>query len=76
MKVKDLFQLLVRNTLTQILVLGTIATLSGILSNWFDQAWPLMVGSTGLLLLIALVWILWAWIINPIRSILDKRKKE
>ena len=55
---KKLVQLLIKNTLTQIMILGSIMVISAILSNYFDWAYYTMVGSILLLSLIAVIFIL------------------
>ena len=72
---KTLVQLLIKNTLTQIIVLGTIMIVSAILSSYSDIAYYAMLVSTGLLTLIAVTYILFAWVINPIIKIIKKNKE-
>lgn len=67
-------QLLIKNTLTQISVLGCIMIVSSILSNYFDWAYYSMVGSVLLLSLIALIYIGSAWIVNPIKKLIKRNK--
>lgn len=72
---KTLVQLLIKNTLTQIIVLGIIMIVSAILSSYSDIAYYSMLVSTGLLTLIAITYILFAWVINPIIKIIKKNKE-
>ena len=72
---KTLVQLLIKNTLTQIIVLGSIMIVSAILSSYSDIAYYSMLISTGLLTLIAVTYILFAWVINPIIKIIKKNKE-
>lgn len=72
---KRIIQLLIKNTLTQIMVLGGIMILSAILSSYSDVAYYCMVFSTFLLSLIAIIYILFAWVINPIIKIIKKNKE-
>jgi hypothetical protein len=72
---KTLVQLLIKNTLTQIIVLGSIMIVSAILSSYSDIAYYSMLVSTGLLTLIAVTYILFAWVINPIIKIIKKNKE-
>jgi putative flippase GtrA len=74
MKLKTFAQLLIKNTITQIIVLGVIVMISSILTNYFDWAYYVMTTSLGLLALIALVFIVFAWVINPIREYLKNKK--
>lgn len=68
-----LIQLLLKNTLSQIIVLGVIMMLSAILSQYSDVAYYIMIISTSLLSLIAVIYILFAWVINPIIKIIKKK---
>jgi hypothetical protein len=70
------FQLLVKNTLTQIMVFGSIMIVSAILSNYFDWAYYIMVGSILLLSLIAVIFIISAWVINPIKNLMKKKNEK
>jgi len=72
---KTLVQLLIKNTLTQIIVLGSIMIVSAILSSYSDIAYYSMLVSTGLLTLIAVTYILFAWVINPIIKIIKKNNE-
>lgn len=69
-------QMLIKNTLTQISVLGFIMIVSAILSNYYDWAHYTMVGSMFLLALIAVTYIIFAWIVNPIRELINKIKEK
>jgi hypothetical protein len=69
-------QLLIKNTLTQISVLGGIMIVSSILSNYFDWAYYVMVGSVSLLSLIAFLYIGSAWIVNPIKNLIKRNKNR
>jgi hypothetical protein len=69
-------QLLIKNTLTQISVLGCIMIVSSILSNYFDWAHYVMVGSISLLSIIALFYIGYAWIVNPIKELIKRIKSK
>lgn len=73
---KTLVQLLVKNTLTQIMVLGSVMIVSAILSNYFDWAYYTMFGSVLLLTLIAVIYILSAWVINPIKELFNKKNQK
>ena len=73
---KRLVQLLVKNTLTQIMILGSIMVVSSILTNYFDWAYYTMVGSILLLSLIAVIFILSAWVINPIKELFNKKNQK
>jgi hypothetical protein len=73
LNVKMLIQLLLKNTLSQIIVLGVIMMLSAILSQYSDVAYYIMIISTSLLSLIAVIYILFAWVINPIIKIIKKK---
>lgn len=68
-------QLLMRNTLTQIAVLAGIMIVSSILSIYFEWAYYVTVSAISLLSAIAAIYILHAWVINPIRNLM-KRKNE
>lgn len=72
---KTLVQLLIKNTLTQIIVLGSIMIVSAILSSYSDIAYYSTLVSTGLLTLIPVTYILFAWVINPIIKIIKKNKE-
>jgi hypothetical protein len=72
LKLKRLVELLIKNTLTQIIVLGSIMVVSAILSSYSDIAYYSMLASTALLSLIAVTYILFAWVINPIIEIIKK----
>lgn len=74
MKLKTFTQLLIKNTITQVIVLSVIALISSILTNYFDWAYYVMTVSLGLLTLIALIFIVFAWVINPIREYLKNKK--
>lgn len=76
LKLKTLVELLIKNTLTQIIVLGSIMVVSAILSSYSDIAYYSMLASTGLLSLIAVTYILFAWVINPIIEIIKKNKGQ
>ena len=76
LKLKTLVELLIKNTLTQIIVLGSIMVVSAILSSYSDIAYYSMLASTGLLSLIAVTYILFAWVINPIIKIIKKNKGQ
>tara|TARA_B100000497_G_C7603982_1_gene362809 strand:+ start:514 stop:768 length:255 start_codon:yes stop_codon:yes gene_type:complete len=67
-------QLLIKNTITQISILGCIMIVSSILSNYFDLAYYTMIGSALMLSLIAIGYICFAWIINPIRELIKRNK--
>jgi len=69
-------QLLIKNTITQISVLGAIMIVSSILSNYFDLAYYVMIGSASMLSLIAICYICYAWIINPIRELIKRNKDK
>lgn len=69
-------QLLIKNTITQILILGGIMIVSSILSNYFDLAYYIMVGSASLLSLITVCYVCYAWIINPIRESIKRNKDK
>lgn len=58
MKMKTIFELLLKNTLTQISVLGFIMIVSGILANFIDWFYDVMVVSACLLTVIAVAYIL------------------
>ena len=58
MKMKTIFELLMKNTLTQISVLGFIMIISGILANFIDWFYDVMVVSACLLTVIAVAYIL------------------
>lgn len=73
---KTLVQLLVKNTLTQIMVLGSIMVISAILGNYFDWAYYTMFGSVLLLSLIAVIYIVSAWVINPIKELFNKKNQK
>ena len=73
---KPLGQLLVKNTLTQIMILGSIMIVSAILTNYFDLAYYTMVGSILLLSLIAVIFIISAWVINPIKELFNKKNQK
>ena len=73
---KPLGQLLVKNKLTQIMILGSIMIVSAILTNYFDWAYYTMVGSILLLSLIAVIFILSAWVINPIKELFNKKNQK
>ena len=73
---KTLGQLLVKNTLTQIMILGSIMIVSAILTNYFDWAYYTMVGSILLLSLIAVIFIISAWVINPIKELFNKKNQK
>jgi len=72
LKLKRLVELLIKNTLTQIIVLGSIMVVSAILSSYSDIAYYSMLASTALLSLIAVTYILFAWVINQIIEIIKK----
>ena len=72
LKLKRLVELLIKNTLTKIIVLGSIMVVSAILSSYSDIAYYSMLASTALLSLIAVTYILFAWVINPIIEIIKK----
>jgi hypothetical protein len=74
MKLKTFVQLLIKNTITQIVVLSIITVISSLLTNYFDWAYYVMIAAMGLLALIAVVFIIYAWIINPIREYLKNKK--
>jgi len=74
MKLKTFVQLLIKNTITQIVVLSIITVISSLLTNYFDWAYYVMIAAMGLLALIAVVFIVSAWIINPIREYLKNKK--
>ena len=74
MKLKTFVQLLIKNTITQIVVLSIITVISSLLTNYFDWAYYVMTIAMGLLALIVVVFIVFAWIINPIREYLKKKK--
>ena len=76
LKLKTLVELLIKNTLTQIIVLGSIMVVSAILSSYSDIAYYSMLASTGLLSLIAVTYILFAWVINRIIEIIKKNKGQ
>ncbi len=76
MKIKTFVQLLIRNTITQVVVLSIITVISLVLANYFDWAHYVMITSMGLLALIAVVFISFAWIINPIREYLKKKNDK
>ncbi len=73
---KTLGQLLVKNTLTQIMILSSIMIVSAILTNYFDWAYYTMVGSILLLSLIAVIYIVSAWVINPIKELFNKKNQK
>lgn len=73
---KTLVQLLIKNTLTQIMVLGSIMIVSSIASPYYEPAYYVMLISIALLTLIAVLYIISAWIINPIRHYFNKKKKK
>ena len=73
MKMKTIFKLLIRNTLTQIAVLGVIMVGSAILSNYIDWFYNITVVSAFLLSLIAVAFII-SSIIYGIFKKFDKDK--
>jgi len=73
MKMKTIFKLLIRNTLTQIAVLGVIMVGSAILSNYIDWFYNITVISAFLLSLIAVAFII-SSIIYGIFKKFDKDK--
>lgn len=73
---KTLVQFLIKNTLTQIMVLGIIMIVSSIISPYYEPAYYVMLVSIILLTIIALVFILFAWIINPIKRFFNKKNKK
>ena len=76
LNLKMLVQLLVKNTLTQITVLSAITVISALISNVYEPAYYVMLASIILLTIIALVFILFAWVINPIKEFLNKKNKK
>jgi len=72
LKLKRLVELLIKNTLTQIIVLGSIMVVSAILSSYSDIAYYSMLASTALLSLIAVTYIIFTLVINPIIEIIKK----
>ena len=74
LNLKMLGQLLVKNTLTQITVLSIITVISALVYNFYEPAYYVMLVSIILLTIIAVVFILFAWIINPIKRFLNKKK--
>jgi cation transporter-like permease len=76
LNLKMLVQLLVKNTLTQITVLSVITVISALISNVYEPAYYVMLTSIILLTIIALVFILFAWVINPIKEFLNKKNKK
>jgi len=76
LNLKMLVQLLVKNTLTQITVLSVITVISALISNVYEPAYYVMLTSIILLTIIALVFILFAWVINPIKEFLNKKIKN
>tara|TARA_R110001592_G_scaffold349462_1_gene644748 strand:- start:602 stop:853 length:252 start_codon:yes stop_codon:yes gene_type:complete len=76
LNLKMLVQLLIKNTLTQIVVLSVITVISALVSNIYDPAYYVMLVSILLLTIIALVFILFAWVINPIKRFLNKKNKK
>jgi uncharacterized membrane protein len=75
-KFKYIIELFSKNTLAQISALGAIMIISAILSNYYDWSYYVMIGSILLLALIALMYIVAAWIVNPIKYLIDKRRKR
>lgn len=73
MKMKTIFKLLIRNTLTQIAVLAVIMVGSAILSNYIDWFYNITVVSAFLLSLIAVAFII-SSIIYGIFKKFDKDK--
>ena len=70
---KTLVQLLIKNTLTQIMVLGSIMIVSSIVSIYYEPAYYVTLTSIALLTIIAVLYIISAWIINPIRHFFNKK---
>jgi hypothetical protein len=71
-------QLIIKNTLTQISILGAIMILSAIIYGNFDVEWAhtSMIYSMLGLAIIALSYIVFAWIVNPIVALIKKIRKD
>ncbi len=66
---KRLFELFIKNVLTQLFTYGFIMGIMGLLSNWFDWAYPIMVVMAIIITFYVVVFII-AGIINVIKHIL------
>jgi len=78
-KLKLFFELLKKNMLFKITLLMVLFLGSTILYslNWYVYlSYCVMVGSAGLLTLIALIFIISAWIINPLKNIIRVYKEK
>lgn len=78
-KLKLFFELLKKNmlfkiTLLMVLFLGSTILYS--LNGYVYLSYCVMVGSAGLLTLIALIFIISAWIINPLKNIIRVYKEK
>ena len=78
-KLKLFFELLKKNMLFKITLLMAIFLVSTILyslNGYVYLSYCVMVGSAGLLTLIALIFIISAWIINPLKNIIRVYKEK
>jgi len=66
---KRLFEIFVKNVLTQLFTYGFIMGIMGVLSNWFDWAYPIMVVMATIIAFYVVVFII-AGIVNVIKHIL------
>ena len=66
---KRLFEIFTKNVLTQLFTYGFIMGIMGVLSNWFDWAYPIMVAMATIIAFYVVVFII-AGIVNVIKHIL------
>jgi len=66
---KRLFEIFIKNVLTQLFTYGFIMGIMGVLSNWFDWAYPIMVAMATIIAFYVVVFII-AGIVNVIEHIL------
>lgn len=72
MDTKTILGLLKKNNLFKITILVSITIVSSILYNWFDWAyWPMII-ATGCLALYGALYIIHAFIVNPIKYLIKK----
>jgi len=69
-------QFLTKNMLIRIFILSIITLISAIIANFYEPAENIMLACILLLTIIAIIFIIYAWIINPIRRLIDKKNKK
>lgn len=65
---KRLFEIFIKNVLTQLFTYGFIMGIMGVLSNWFDWAYPIMVAMATIIAFYVVVFVV-AGVVNAIKDL-------